>query len=86
MWTFSRRKPKLKKLLAGYLSYFFGKIICSILEELPLSLTRPVLGKLCRFTYYLLPRERKLALSHLWNGSLKRDNSTPEKENYQSNV
>jgi KDO2-lipid IV(A) lauroyltransferase len=61
----SRRKPKLKKLLINYLSYFLGKIICTFLGEFPLSLTRPLLGKLCRFCYYFLPQQRELAFSHL---------------------
>jgi KDO2-lipid IV(A) lauroyltransferase len=59
------RKLKLKKLLANYLPYFLGKIVCAFLEELPLSLTRPLLGRVFRLTYYFLPRERRLALSNL---------------------
>jgi KDO2-lipid IV(A) lauroyltransferase len=61
----SRRKVKLRKLLVSYLAYYFGKITLLFAEELPIWLTKALMGKIFRLALLFLRRERKLALTHI---------------------
>ena len=61
----SRRKAKLRKLLVSYLAYYCGRITLLFAEELPISLTRALMGRIFRLASLFLRRGRKLALTNI---------------------